>query len=256
MMIKYRVREVAKDLDIPNKDVIDTLAKYFPEPKKYMTALTEEELDVVFEAFTQEHSVKSLDDYFAQREQPAAQPAPKGEAPRQDGPQQGNKGEKKPQAPQQQKQQGSRPEKEQPAAQAAPKASKPAESVVEEPRQQPTRRVVDTRSSNVNIDKYNEKYDQLADQKVKTRTDNVVTKQKFPNRNNQRRGQRRGKRETEAERLRPDRPGAPGQAHDHRGARRDHRGRVRPAAEGPRHRGHQEADEPGRVRGHQRHHRL
>ena len=44
MMIKYRVREVAKDLDIPNKDVIDILAKYFPEPKKYMTALTEEEL--------------------------------------------------------------------------------------------------------------------------------------------------------------------------------------------------------------------
>ena len=60
---------------------------------------------------------------------------------------------------------------------------------------------MDTRSSNVNIDKYNEKYDQLADQKVKTRTDNVVTKQKFPNRNSQRRGQRRGKRETEAERL-------------------------------------------------------
>ncbi len=62
--------------------------------------------------------------------------------------------------------------------------------------------MVDTRSSNVNIDKYNEKYDQLADQKVKTRTDNVVSKQKFPNRGSQRRGnQRRGKRETEAERL-------------------------------------------------------
>ena len=67
MMIKYRVREVAKDLDIPNKDVIDILAKYFPEPKKYMTALTEEELDVVFEAFTQQRSMKSLDEYFAQR---------------------------------------------------------------------------------------------------------------------------------------------------------------------------------------------
>ena len=65
MMIKYRVREVAKDLDIPNKDVIDILAKYFPEPKKYMTALTEEELDVVFEAFTQQRSMKSLDEYFA-----------------------------------------------------------------------------------------------------------------------------------------------------------------------------------------------
>ena len=60
-----------------------------------------------------------------------------------------------------------------------------------------------SRSSNVNIDKYNEKYTQLADQKVGGRQDNVVTKQKFTNRNQQRRGQqRRGKRETEAERLR------------------------------------------------------
>ena len=31
MMIKYRVREVAKDLGIQNKEVIDTLAKFFPE---------------------------------------------------------------------------------------------------------------------------------------------------------------------------------------------------------------------------------
>ena len=87
-----------------------------------------------------------------------------------------------------------------PAPPAAPQAQKPA-APAPEAHKQPVRRVVDTRSSNVNIDKYNEKYDQLADQKVKTRTDNVVTKQKFPNRNSQRRGQRRGKRETEAERL-------------------------------------------------------
>ena len=194
MMIKYRVREVAKDLDIPNKDVIDTLAKYFPEPKKYMTALTEEELDVVFEAFTQQRNRKSLDDYFAQRtereEAPAQNPQPQAPAPQQPKAPQGK-------APQQKAAPaGGKP------AQPAAQAQKPASAVVEEPKQQPTRRVVDTRSSNVNIDKYNEKYDQLADQKVKTRTDNVVTKQKFPNRNNQRRGQqRRGKRETEAERL-------------------------------------------------------
>ena len=194
MMIKYRVREVAKDLDIPNKDVIDTLAKYFPEPKKYMTALTEEELDVVFEAFTQQRNRKSLDDYFAQRtereEAPAQNPQPQAPAPQQPKAPQGK-------APQQKAAPaGGKP------AQPAAQAQKPAPAVVEEPKQQPTRRVVDTRSSNVNIDKYNEKYDQLADQKVKTRTDNVVTKQKFPNRNNQRRGQqRRGKRETEAERL-------------------------------------------------------
>ena len=74
MMMKYRVREVAKDLDIPNKEVLDTLQKYFPEPKKYMTALTEEELDVVFESFTQQRKLENLDGYFAQREKAQQQP--------------------------------------------------------------------------------------------------------------------------------------------------------------------------------------
>ena len=195
MMIKYRVREVAKDLNIPNKDVLDTLAKYFPEPKKYMTALTEEELDVVFEAFTQQRNMESLDAYFAQREAaaPAQEAAPALKAPQKAPAPKGEASQKAPEGRRQEKGQA-------PAPQAAPQAQKPA-APAPEAHKQPVRRVVDTRSSNVNIDKYNEKYDQLADQKVKTRTDNVVTKQKFPNRNSQRRGQRRGKRETEAERL-------------------------------------------------------
>ena len=144
--------------------------------------------------------------------------------------------------------------KKRPAPQAQQQPAAPAQ---EQPKHQPTRRVVDTRSSNVNIDKYNEKYDQLADQKVKTRTDNVVTKQKFPNRNSQRRGQqRRGKRETEAERL--------NRIARERAAKHitievpdeitvgEFALRLKVSAR----RGHQEADEPGRVRHHQRHHRL
>ena len=209
MMIKYRVREVAKDLEIPNKEVIDTLAKYFPEPKKYMTALEEKELDLVLEEFTQRRSVENFDAYFAAREkkpepqpepaaQPAAEAASAGKKPRTD------KKEKAPQKPAQ----GGRPGQADKAG-AKPQAPKPqqppqaaAAQEVKEPKQ-PTRRVVDTRTSNVNIDKYSEKYDRLADQKVGSRTDNVVTKQKFPGRGQQRRGQQRlGKRETEAERLR------------------------------------------------------
>ena len=214
MMMKYRVREVAKDLDIPNKEVLDILAKYFPEPKKYMTALEENELDVVFEAFTQERNMENLDAYFAQREkskaapvvtveeEPQAAPAPAAqEQPRQ---------EKKPQQHQNQGKQGGEkhqgqqqkgaPQQKPAQPQQPQAAAKPAAPVqVQEPKQ-PVRRVVDTRSSNVNIDRYNEKYDRLADQKVKT--DNMVNKQKFTNRNQQRRGQqRKGKRETEAQRL-------------------------------------------------------
>ena len=202
MMMKYRVREVAKDLDIPNKEVLDTLQKYFPEPKKYMTALTEEELDVVFESFTQQRKLENLDGYFAQREkaqqqpvvtveeEPAPMPAPAA-------PQEGKKPQAAPQA-QGGKQQGKPQPKPAPAPQAQqPKAAQP--QAAKEP-QQPVRRIIDTRTSNVNIDRYNEKYDRLADQKVKT--DNMVNKQKFTNRNQQRRGQqRKGKRETEAQRL-------------------------------------------------------
>ena len=83
-----------------------------------------------------------------------------------------------------------------PAQNNQPSNSTPAqESASEAPR----RRVVDTRTVNVNIDKYNEKYDRLAYDKVKN--DTVAAKQKI-NQKSQRRGKpRSAKRETEAERL-------------------------------------------------------
>lgn len=65
MIIKYRVHEVAKDLGVPSKEIIDLLAKYYEEPHKHMTALTEEELNLIFEHYTRERSVESFDEYFA-----------------------------------------------------------------------------------------------------------------------------------------------------------------------------------------------
>ena len=65
MMIKYRVSEVAKDFGAPSKEVIELLGKYVDTPKKSMTALEEEELDLVFEHFTQTHQVENFDAYFA-----------------------------------------------------------------------------------------------------------------------------------------------------------------------------------------------
>ncbi|MDO4460484.1 MAG: translation initiation factor IF-2 N-terminal domain-containing protein, partial [Clostridia bacterium] len=60
------------------------------------------------------------------------------------------------------------------------------------------RRVIDTRSQNINIDKYNEKYDTLA--LDRGHNENAASKQKFMSRNNKK-GKKQGKRETEAERL-------------------------------------------------------
>lgn len=70
MEIKYRVHEVAKDLGVPSKDVIDFLGKYYDEPRKHMTALTNDELNLIFEHYTKEKSVKNFDNYFAQTEKP------------------------------------------------------------------------------------------------------------------------------------------------------------------------------------------
>ena len=68
MMEKYRVHEVAKDLGVPSKDIIDLLGKYFDAPKKHMTALEKDELSVVFEHYTAQNSVENFDEYFAEGE--------------------------------------------------------------------------------------------------------------------------------------------------------------------------------------------
>ena len=65
MMIKYRVHEVAKDLNIPSKDIIDLIKNYSGKEKKHMTALTEDELNIVFEYFTQKNQVENFDKYFS-----------------------------------------------------------------------------------------------------------------------------------------------------------------------------------------------
>ncbi|MVB12126.1 Elongation factor 4 [Caprobacter fermentans] len=269
MMIKYRVHEVAKDLDVPNKDVIDALQEYTGETKKHMTALTEDELDLVFESFTQKNNTKSLDSYFAQagRHEPVVEPerpdvavrtqpaqsAPKPASPspspspasaprpassssaprRNDGKRPENRGpssdhrQRQGQRPAQQQQQ--RPGQQRPGQQQRPDrqqnagqnrgAAHPQQG--QRPQQQrrpqqnsirletggntiqrPTGRIVDTHSTHVELDKYNEKYDRLASEKVKP-NDNVVKKQKLTQRSSQYRGRpRNSRKETESERLR------------------------------------------------------
>ena len=63
-------------------------------------------------------------------------------------------------------------------------------------------RIVDTRASHVELEKYNEKYDRLASEKM-NRVDSTVQKQKLTQRSSQYRGKPKGSRkETEAERMR------------------------------------------------------
>ena len=236
MMIKYRINEVAKDLNVSNKDVINVLAEKFGVAKKPMTALEEDELNVVFETFTKNNQVENFDAYFARRraaeaytvsteeapaaettETPAAEPAAPAAAPAPEQPA-AAKAESKPEkknanrqpaaqragqgnaqkaggAPRNQNANNRQPQQKPQQGQNRPQAS--GDNTVKKP----AVRIVDTRTTNVNIDKYNEKYDRLANEKVKT--DNTVNKQKLNQRSRQERGKpRNARRETEAERMR------------------------------------------------------
>ncbi|MEG0396391.1 MAG: translation initiation factor IF-2 N-terminal domain-containing protein, partial [Oscillospiraceae bacterium] len=77
MIIKYKISDVAKDLAIGNKPVIDLLAEMTGEVKKHTTALSEDELNKVFEHFTHEAEETSLDDYLNSAPAPKAAPVPK-----------------------------------------------------------------------------------------------------------------------------------------------------------------------------------
>ena len=71
--IKYKVADVAKDLKLPVKDIVDTLNEKFPA-KKAQTVLTEQELNYVFEHYTKEKEVTSFAPYFAMANQPKEEP--------------------------------------------------------------------------------------------------------------------------------------------------------------------------------------
>ncbi len=62
---KYKVHEAAKDLGLKSNDVVALLEPYFDTPKKYQTALESIELDVLFELLTLKYSYKDLSFYFA-----------------------------------------------------------------------------------------------------------------------------------------------------------------------------------------------
>ena len=208
---KYRVRDVAKDLDVKTNYVTELIEKNFGGAKKSsMTALESDELDLLFDTVTKENAVDSFDEYFAlksKKEVPAKKEAPAAE----------QKSEQKEAAAK--PAQKSAPAKdakpaaktEKPAAKAQEQAAKPAEDRPKKkndnkPMQSRTkgeRRTVDTRAGNVELDKYNERYENIAPANNGMQSDKSVHKQKLKQRSTQYRkqGMRSSRRETEAQRL-------------------------------------------------------
>lgn len=216
-MIKYKVRDVAKDLGVSVKEISDILEKNCDVTKKAMATLEESELNIIFDAVTQKNNVANFDKFFASRNK-TAEPAkaevkaekkannkdskdnkPNGRKNDRKSDNKDNKAEGKKQNKVQDK--SAKQTKAEPKAE--PKAeSKPVEITSEEETSTRKRRVIDTRAVNVDVERYNQKYDDLANASSKMRsTDNTVKKQKFTNRSQKQKGRRQGKRETEQERL-------------------------------------------------------
>ena len=85
---KYRVNELAKDLNISVSEITDVVQEYFGVQKKSQASLSEDEMSVVLEKYSQSNQVKNFNSYFAsaskpktekKEEKPAEKPAKKAE---------------------------------------------------------------------------------------------------------------------------------------------------------------------------------
>ena len=208
---KYRVRDVAKDLDVKTNYVTELIEKNFGGAKKSsMTALESDELDLLFDTVTKENAVDSFDEYFALKSKNEA-PAKKAASVAEQKSEQKEAAAKPAQKSAPAKDAKPAAKTEKPAAKAQEQAAKPAEDRPKKknnnkPMQSRTkgeRRTVDTRAGNVELDKYNERYENIAPANNGMQNDRSVHKQKLKQRSTQYRkqGMRSSRRETEAQRL-------------------------------------------------------
>ena len=213
MDFKYKIADVAKDFGITTKRAIDTVAALTGEARKPGGTFEEAEVNGLLEALTRETAVDSLEEYLASGKKPAQKPeAPKPEAkkaaekkpaPKAEPPKEETRAPEKKPAPKPERRPERRKEKSVTMQELAADTGikKPvATEQVEVTRAQVQ---VDTRTVDVNVDKFSARYDDLADSRnmpAKRKKQGSGNKQKFQNRGKGRNPYQR-RRETEAERL-------------------------------------------------------
>ena len=216
---KYKVNELARDFGMQTKQIIEILGKYFDTPKKSGQNLEDKELNVLFEHLTQNNQISSIQSIYADTP-PAEKPrqgAPAQKARPQGGGQNsqnsGQNGQNAQSGGQngQQRQGGGQPKQGSAQQQARPQqGQQPGQPAAQQPSagRVPKTKVVDTRkATNVNLDKYDEKLQDMADRSGAGggRRDREQNKEKFRNAGGKRRGQMtfsNKRRQEEAEKMR------------------------------------------------------
>ncbi len=227
MMNKYRVHEVAKDFDIPSKDIVAILKKHFEEPKKTQSPLDEHELSIVFEEITQAHQVENFDAYFAAGEKAreerkaaaekakkdreaeqariaaelraaaaAAKQAEQKPEPKADVKPAEKKADAKPMDKKPEPKADSKPAEQKPEPKSAPKKEK-GPSV--QPNRGPQKAIhVDTRASNIELARYDDRYESIASERgVNTATSGRREQIKRKPQQNMKKGTKRGESDKE-----------------------------------------------------------
>lgn len=240
MVVKYKIHELAKDFNIKSNIITDFFKSRGDETKKSQTVLTSDELDLIFDHLTQTNSVDSFDGYFAMKkpEEPKTEETAKEEkTPEKSAPAETEKAksakpaaEKKvsdktaknvPSAEKRSEKASKAPEK---GAKAPEKGAKQATAASAQNNDKPfkkkenknsdgnfiqsrtkgERKTVNTRNEDIELDKYNERYENVSGTAVSERVNDGSRKQKIKQKSqqyNRKQGTRARRKETEAERL-------------------------------------------------------
>ena len=254
---KIKLGDLAKDLALTNNDIAECLEKLDGVARKTQASLTPEEVNYVFEYFTQNNQVENFDEYFANNVKPAAaeksketksakkseakaeekktapkaeekKPEVKAEAKKEEPKTEAKAEEKKPEAKTEKKEEAKAEEKQpekKPDKKKEKKEAKKQEHGVKmqlgggssfggddskgytvsesiDDHSGEKRRTVDTRGSYIELDKYNEKYDNMATSKQGNKNDNFRKKQKITQKSQQYKKQQHShKKETEQDKL-------------------------------------------------------
>ena len=233
--VKYKVHDFAKDIGGKSNEILDILNKLEEKERTHMAVLTPYETDYLLNHYTKQASVASFDEFLdsgkAAAEEKAKAEAAKKQEPKkvESGPRKIESGPRKIESAPKKIENGPRKIESAPkkveAAPAKKADQKPAENkpekkekrvltpvkqIKEKPKKEKAKvdasqfekkiRVVDTRVTDVNLGKYDEKLDELASSHENRKNASTQSKQKIVKKNNfQQYGKK--KKESEAERL-------------------------------------------------------
>ena len=210
MVIKQKVSDVAKAFGLSNKEVSELLTKHGIAVKSNSQSLNEEELNIAYDAITQAHQIGSLAEVFAaaqaavdqkkkdteerhRRQQEEAEARVREEQRRKE----------EAEAKRNQPKPAAKPRQQGQTIQHQPKAVENKPAAQQNDQKGPKVHYVDTRGTNVNIDKYDERLDTLVPQQA-GKYGNQQNKQKLTKQSQKRQQQQSSnkRRQEEQEKMR------------------------------------------------------